>query len=391
MGNLVIAWGLFRYRLFDIVPIAYDLIVESMSDAVMVLDVHDRVVDVNGAMKSVLGTKDMTGDMIGQDARDVFANWETMAAHLQASDQDADIDLTLNRPTAPRYYHLRLSPLHDQQGEYLGRVIVMRDMTERRQAEEKIRKHSTELEVMNDLLSDANRQLKVLSSAKDEFVANFSHELRTPITNQMLYLQMLKRHPERQETYIPILERETQRLEAMIDGLLTLSRFDQGRPPLHQEKVDLNRIVAAYVADRGELAKSKGLDLTQATTPELPQIYADQALISQVLSILLTNALAYTSSGGRVRVATHVAETDRRPWVGFSVRDTGPGILPEDQERLFTRFFRGQAGRASETPGTGLGLAIAREIVRLHQGRIEVESQGIPGEGATFSVWLPVD
>jgi signal transduction histidine kinase len=118
---------------------------------------------------------------------------------------------------------------------------------------------------------------------------------------------------------------------------------------------------------------------------------ADVGLLGQVLSILLTNAISYTPSGGHVIVRTHTRQKEDDRWVGFSVSDSGPGISPEEQRQLFVRFFRGGAGRKSGIPGTGLGLAIAQEIINRHGGTIEVESDAIPGHGATFSVWIPIE
>ena len=103
----------------------------------------------------------------------------------------------------------------------------------------------------------------------------------------------------------------------------------------------------------------------------------------------MTNAANYTPAGGQIRLATHIRSFDGQRWVGLSVKDTGPGISPEEQEQLFTRFFRGKAGYDSDVPGTGLGLAIAKEIVDRHGGQIKVDSQGIPGQGVTFEIWLP--
>jgi signal transduction histidine kinase len=123
---------------------------------------------------------------------------------------------------------------------------------------------------------------------------------------------------------------------------------------------------------------------------QLPCALADEQMTGQVLSAILTNALNYTPAGGSVLVCTQKEENQGRMWTGFTVSDTGPGIPAEDQERLFERFFRGKTGRASAIPGTGLGLSIASEIITRHGGRIDVSSAGIPGKGATFSVWLPV-
>jgi signal transduction histidine kinase len=109
-----------------------------------------------------------------------------------------------------------------------------------------------------------------------------------------------------------------------------------------------------------------------------------------VVSILLTNALNYTPAGGHITIRSDRRQQPEQQWVGFQVQDTGLGITPADQNHLFERFFRGKVGQNSGAPGTGLGLAIAKEIMTRHDGCIEVQSSGIPGEGTTFTVWLPV-
>jgi signal transduction histidine kinase len=151
-------------------------------------------------------------------------------------------------------------------------------------------------------------------------------------------------------------------------------------------------MLAAQIADdRRTLAESHGLELSVSTTPDLPAVEADEGLIGQVISIFLTNAFNFTPAGGKVTVATQQMSYNGKTWVGYSVEDTGPGIPPAEQPYVFDRFYRGKAGWESGKPGTGLGLAIAREIVEQHNGLIEVASEGIPGRGATFSIWLPVE
>jgi len=238
-------------------------------------------------------------------------------------------------------------------------------------------------------LQEANAQLQVFSQIKDDFVANVSHELRTPVTNIKLYLHLLDTNPDKQDTYLQTLQRETDRLENLVEGLLTLSRIDQKREPFSPEPVDLNKLVAEFVADRGALAESKQIALSTRLTDIGSPVQADRSLLSQVLSILLTNAVAYTQVGGRITVSTLDGPSGEDHQVGFSVRDTGLGIAPDEMPLLFERFFRGRASDEAGVNGTGLGLAIARETVDRHCGQIEVESEGVPGKGATFTVWLP--
>lgn len=253
-------------------------------------------------------------------------------------------------------------------------------------------RHASELEqriaARTADLTRANERLRELDQAKDTFVSNVSHELRTPISNLKLRHHLLKAHPESATQHLAVLIRETNRLESMIEGLLLLSRLDQDRVTFDLEIVDLSQIVAEYCEDRASLAESRHLTLTANVMPALPPVRADRRLIDQVLSILITNALAYTPAGGQVIVSTH-CYPDGCVRAGFSVRDTGPGISYEEQARLFTRFSRGETGHKSGVEGTGLGLAIAKEIVSRHEGEITVESEGIPGKGTTFWVWLP--
>jgi PAS domain S-box-containing protein len=258
-----------------------------------------------------------------------------------------------------------------------------------------------ELEARRDLLEHAveertaelrstNEQLRVLSRMKDEFVSNVSHELRTPITNIKLYHNLLARIPQKRERYMDTLQRETGRLEHLVERLLYLACLDQDRLSYTPTVLDLNTLVEACVVDRTALAELQGLTLVLNKASKLPTTQADRGQLEQVISSLLTNALSYTPAGGQVVVTTQTRQFEDEQWVGFSVSDTGPGISPDDQQHLFERFFRGKVGRESGEPGTGLGLAIAKEIIDRHHGEIEVESEGIPGKGATFTVWLPV-
>lgn len=270
---------------------------------------------------------------------------------------------------------------------------LQRELTQRKRAEKEVRKLNEELEkrvaARTSELLTANESLTALSRLKDEFLANVSHELRTPITSIMLFHSMIESRPENSGQYIKPLQRETNRLAHLIEDLLYLSRLDQGRTPFNPTSLDLNHLAEEYVADRTLMAAERKLTLSLEEDGSLPLALADAKMTSQLLSILLTNALNYTPAGGSVTIRTLAAIDNDKTWVGFSVSDTGPGISRDDQKRLFERFFRGKAGRDSTAPGTGLGLSIAYEIVHRHGGRIEVESGGVPGQGTTFFIWLP--
>ena len=267
------------------------------------------------------------------------------------------------------------------------------ELIERQRVEMEIRTLNMELEQRvaerTSELVTANENLTNLSRLKDEFLANVSHELRTPLTSIKLYHGMLEKQPTNIGQYTQHLKRETDRLARLIEDLLYLSRLDQGYAPFTPAPLDLNRLTQEYVTDRAALAESRQLTLTLHMHEPLPLALADEQMTGQVLSAILTNALNYTPAGGSVTVSTQIEQNQDRMWIGFAVIDTGPGIPVEDQQHMFERFFRGKTGRDSASPGTGLGLSIVRDLIHRLGGRIEVYSAGLPGQGSTFTVWLP--
>lgn len=237
-------------------------------------------------------------------------------------------------------------------------------------------------------LRDISR-LKEVDRMKDAFVSNVSHELRTPITSLRLYHDLLRQNPPRSDVYLQRLGREISRLNTIIEDLLRLSRLDRGRVEMTLEAVDMNDLAGQYVDDRQPLAREKDLTLTWEPHPAMAMVQGDRGMLEQALGILLTNALNYTPAGGDVTVALGTQRRRGRAWVVCSICDSGPGIEPREQAKLFERFYRGKVARESGTPGTGLGLAIAREIAERHEGFIEVESEGLNQGGSTFTLWLP--
>jgi PAS domain S-box-containing protein len=236
-------------------------------------------------------------------------------------------------------------------------------------------------------LQEALVQARAADRAKSQFVSNVSHELRTPLASIRLYLDLVDRgRASRIKDYLDALNRESARLQDLIESLLLISRLDLGEITPALKFLDLNDLVKTLIEDRKALFRHHNLTLTCRTT-KIPKIRVDPKLIEQVLTNLLTNALNYTPAGGQVNVSTALLNRANVPWVTLAVEDTGVGIAPEEQELLFERFQRGEASTSLNVPGTGLGLAISREIVELHNGEITLKSR--VGEGSTFTVWLP--
>jgi len=231
--------------------------------------------------------------------------------------------------------------------------------------------------------------LKEVERMKDTFVSNVSHELRTPITSLRLHADLIQRAPQKAPVFLSRMDREINRLNALIEDLLNLSRLDQNRVPIELLPLHIDYLIIQYVTDRQLLAEEKGLIINYDLSDSLPLVRGDSGLIGQVLSILLTNAINYTPENGRITIKTATKEKDNNTWIGLSVKDTGLGIPAEEQDKIFERFYRGKSGQGSGAPGTGLGLSIAQEIVASHNGHLEVQSDGIAGNGSTFTIWLP--
>ncbi len=234
--------------------------------------------------------------------------------------------------------------------------------------------------------------LKELDRLKSQFVSDVSHELRTPLTNIRLYLDLISQteYDQRAGRYMETLSRESERLSSLIEDLLSLSRLEADSVPLNKESVDINRMVSALIQDRERLASQYGLELRLECEANLPPVMGDPLLLSQLFTNLLTNALNYTPEGGQITIRTKSQSSGEITWVVVDVEDTGYGIPPVEHPLIFRRFFRGQASKPAMVPGTGLGLAICKEITERHGGKIMVESDGVPGHGARFTVWIPI-
>lgn len=258
---------------------------------------------------------------------------------------------------------------------------IFNDVTQRR-------RHAQELEARviarTRELAAANEQLTELDRLKSKFVSDVSHELRTPIANLKLYVDLLERgHLDKQAHYIAVLQQQIKRVAELVDDILDLARLEtrkeQGITP---RLVQLNTIIVPIVVAHQLRAEASALTLTFEPHDNLPPIYGDANQLAQVVTNLLANALNYTSQG-TIEVKTLLRDQQ----IGLAISDTGRGIAPEDLPHIFDRFYRGRHVHHADVPGTGLGLAIVKEIVELHHGHIEVESQ--LDHGTIFTVWFP--
>lgn len=225
-----------------------------------------------------------------------------------------------------------------------------------------------------------------------EFVADASHELRTPLSVLHSSIDVLEL--EEEETLSDYsrktlfnMKDEVKRMTRLVQDLLTLARSDTGHPELQMEAFDIIPSIEQMIQTTQPLAQSKGLDLA-LHSPSTINIHGDQERMKQLIYILLDNAMKYTPKGGEINVTLDVEMSGKQPSLRIVVQDSGVGIPPDEQGRIFERFYRVDKNRSRQQGGTGLGLAIAKWIVDAHHGKITVSSQ--PEQGSTFTVMIPL-
>jgi len=329
-------------------------ILAHMSDGVALIGSDDRVVHANRSLATILGAP--LPPAAGTPFQE-FARSPELVDLLRAArtgDQPVELDLRLWSPAQRR---VRATATH-LRGEEDGSVIlVLHDLTE----------------------------VERLNQVRQDFVANVSHELKTPLTSVRGYAETLLDggldDRENREAFVRIIRDQAARLQTLVDDLLSLADLERPDVRLRLEAFDLRESVERQVAALSARAAQAGLTIVLEPGPAAP-VVADRLRIDQVIANLLDNAIKYTDRGG---VEVRVGRERGRAWC--EVEDTGAGIPAADVPRIFERFYRVDKARSREKGGTGLGLAIVRHILALHGGRVSVVSD--VGRGSTFRIELP--
>jgi PAS domain S-box-containing protein len=343
-------------------------ILQSIADGVVVTDVEGHMILFNAAAERILDTRREA--MIGRDVRDLFAVFEAngrqeMLEAMEAlaknptAEQDAPRIIQSEMAMEQTIVSAHLAPVLDGRDEFVGIVTIFRDITR---------------EVQADI-------------AKTEFVSTVSHELRTPLTSIKGYTDLLRANAvgkltEAQQQFVEIISNNANRLAALINDLLDISRIESGRVKLEMEPLEIKEVVQNVFNMMHAQMEERGLDFRIEVPDGLPLVQADRDRLAQILTNLVGNAFRYTPEGEVSITVTKMPGTLR-----VDVSDTGIGISPEDQTNIWDRFFRSSHPVVQKEAGTGLGLSIVKMFVEMHGGRIWVNSE--PGHGSTFTFILP--
>lgn len=341
-------------------------ILESIAEGVIVTNTEGRAVLMNAAAEEILGTK--RGRILGrpflQTLKPAVAGQRVGLDRLTESGAPLQTLLGLEG----KQIYANIAPVRASSGERLGLVAVLRDVTREVQAER----------------------------AKQGFISTISHELRTPLTAilgyaEALYSGMVGDLTQTQANFIHIIHDNARRMVAMADNLIALSESERGRLELEYAETDLPLIIGEVVQAFVPQMKARELEWSLEIEDDFPLIEADPTRIRQVVANLVSNAVKFTFPGGHITIgAATVRESEgaEPQFCRLWVQDTGIGIPPEEQSRIWERFYRADDPLRAEAGGLGVGLTIVKSLVEAHDGRVWLDSP--PGKGSTFTVLLPI-
>ncbi|WP_374431563.1 response regulator [Ideonella dechloratans] len=376
-----------------------DSIVENIPDMVFVKDAQElRFVRLNRAGVHLLGVP--AASVIGRRDSDLFpsesaAFFEEMDRQTLQTGALREIEEEeVHTPGGPRLLHTKKIPILDAQGQPRYLLGISHDITERKKAEAELRRHRDHLEEMvrerTAALMVAKEQADAANRAKSDFLANMSHEIRTPLNVilGMSYLALQTGLNERQASYVTKTRSAAQSLLGILNDILDFSKIEAGRMDIEASPFCLGDLLQELANQLGLGAEDKGLELIFALPPDLPpQLVGDALRLRQVLLNLGANAVKFTAHG---EIVLSIQIQERQPdavQLSFEVRDTGIGMTPEQQTRLFEAFSQADASTSRRYGGTGLGLAICQRLVHLMGGE-DIAVHSVPGRGSRFGFSL---
>jgi two-component system phosphate regulon sensor histidine kinase PhoR len=349
-----------------------DAILSSMSEGVIAIDAQEKIILVNNAAAAMfaIDRQHSAGKRIGE----VLRNNEIMEFLIKALksespvEQEVFLPLLMAEPLHPECnLQLHGSALHDSSMKSIGALMVINDIT----------------------------QIKKLENIRQDFVANVSHELRTPLTSIKGFVETLVSgamdDPKEARRFLGILRKQADRLNMIVDDLLSLSRIerDAERKAIELKECRLVDVLNAAIETCSARAQLKNISVDCSCDPTITA-KIDPALLEEALVNLLDNAINYSENGKRIWVRAYFDRTDggeKSSEAIISVQDEGMGIAQEHLSRLFERFYRVDKARSRKMGGTGLGLSIVKHIALAHGGRVDVQST--PGKGSIFCIYLP--
>jgi len=331
----------------------------SMTEGVIAADSEERIVHINAVAQRLSSAEGDVSDMRTWEVLRIPALTEAIKQAIQKGERVED-EIEITQPEGDLFFDVDVAPWHDGSGTIVGAVAALHDVT----------------------------RLRELERVRRDFVANASHELKSPITAIRGIAETMLNDPamdeEHRERFVTSVLEESMRMSALVGDLLQISRLEQGRAQTKLEQLDLRKVAVDAVAAANDKARAGGIELSLDQGGEALPVMASAGDLQSALGNLIDNALKFTDTGGSVKVLLE----RRAGRAALEVRDTGAGIPREHLGRVFERFYRVDTARSRELGGTGLGLSIVKNVMQSHGGEVRVEST--LGEGSLFTILLPL-
>lgn len=400
-------WGLLKLQIGEVIPIARSLVLDMMQDSVIVVDNQMRIIDLNSAAEKL--SENLAQNAVGRKIHLIVSNENLkdtsyinaeLSHHVITGDLilktdrkirlQTQIVLAIQFDDKLRYFDMNVSSLQDWQQKSLGSVVVLRDISARVEAEQLLQDINVDLEnrvvERTEALQTANLRLRVLDEFKTKLIDNISHELRTPVSNIVLYLDLLARStPEKHENYLRTIRKQSNRLRSLVENIVEVSKLEMMKANAPYEPISLAEIVQKQIDSQRSLLTSTGLQLRTEIASDGYFVLGNKPQLAYMIDNLLSNAFLYTSQG-EIVVAIYRDSLSNN--VVLEVRDTGMGISHEDLPNVFDQFYRGAEVLQSNISGIGLGLYVVKEVVELHQGKVMIRPR--EGGGTIAQVFIPI-
>lgn len=384
--GIAFSWGLFRFRLLDVVPVVRSLMIESMRDAMMVFDSYDRLLDLNLSAQQLIESSNLEmlpksekivkrhADLIGKTGREAIPFWDQIEGCLH--DVGVCGDLVIARDVQPAIFEVFKTNIFDRQHKKAGILLVLRDVSQNRRVETD--------------LSAARLEADNSSREKSAFLAKMGQELRTPLNeivqNASLLLESARvRNDTDSIAQLNSIQNAAEQSLMLITDVLDYTRLDSREMRFSLETFDVRQMALEAAAHAREAMEKNGNRL-EVEVASVGTMRADRLKVQQILANLLDNAARFTQNG---RVCLEVVRLTIRgsDRLVFNVSDSGIGIEPEHITDIFKPFVRLDVSHSNMYNGTGFGLALSQRLCRLMGGEITAESTS--GEGSLFCFWLP--
>ncbi len=372
--GVVSIWAILFYHFFDLVPLAREIVLENLEDVILVINNKNILIDINYSGRQIFWPDKK--DPIGLEV-DEFLKPYPALLYIINNFQRGRSEVSLKTPSEPETFEVQITPVNDENQIILGKVILIHDITKRKQME-------------LDLIR-AKETSEVANRIKSDFLANISHELRTPLSIIINYTELVQMHlgNKQDKENIQRLDHvltSAEELLKLITNILDFSKAKSGQLGLETNYFEVTPLLVELEAEMQSVIQRNENSFSMNLLTNLGIMYSDPNRIKEILTHLLANAAKFTTHG-HIYLDVSRQTQDDGDWLTFHVRDTGIGMTPEQVADLFQAFYQADASKTTFTGGVGLGLVISRQLSQLLGGDITVTSS--QGQGSVFTVRLP--